>query len=164
MSTKKTFETTGGDTFIWLLPGILCGLGTLVMIGLIIVFWVEFPDIESANKDEWWSFVVGKPGRVLGTVLVATIGFFLGRFAVIRLALNPTRGTREDQVMPTRPVFRLACLWLSQTGRVLADWCLRVFVWLELAWLWRAQLSSAWYLVTAVYITPFILLAPSNGA
>ena len=95
VSTKKTFETTGGDTFIWLLPGILCGLGTLVMIGLIIVFWVEFPDIESANKDEWWSFVVGKPGRVLGTVLVATIGFFLGRFAVIRLALNPTAPERE---------------------------------------------------------------------
>ena len=66
--------------------------------------------------------------------------------------------------MPTRPVFRLACLWLSQTGRVLADWCLRVFVWLELARLGERELSSAWYLVTAVYITPFILLAPSNGA
>jgi MFS family permease len=59
---------------------------------------------------------------------------------------------------------RLACLWVSQTARVVADWCLRVFVWLELARLGERQLNSAWYLVTAVYITPFIFLAPTNGA
>jgi MFS family permease len=59
---------------------------------------------------------------------------------------------------------RLACLWVSQTARVVADWCLRIFVWLELARLGERQLNSAWYLVTAVYVTPFILLAPTNGA
>jgi MFS family permease len=53
---------------------------------------------------------------------------------------------------------------MSQSVRVLSDWCLRVFVWLELARLGQRELSSAWYLVTAIYITPFILLAPTNGA
>jgi DNA-directed RNA polymerase subunit RPC12/RpoP len=92
---KKTYETTGGDTFTWLLPGIICAVFALGMIGLIVVFWVVFPDIESDNKEEWWVFVVGKPGRILGSVLVATIGFFLGKFAVKRLILNPTAPERE---------------------------------------------------------------------
>jgi DNA-directed RNA polymerase subunit RPC12/RpoP len=92
---KKTYETSGGDQFIWLLPGILCALGVLACIGIIIVFFVVFPDIESDHKDDWWVFSVGKPGRVLGTVLVATIGFFLGRFAVIRLIINNVPPERE---------------------------------------------------------------------
>jgi MFS family permease len=72
------------------------------------------------------------------------------------------RPSREKPV--SRASFRLACLWLSQTARVLADWCLRLFVWLELARLGKRELNSAWYLVTAVFITPFIFLAPTNGA
>jgi MFS family permease len=64
----------------------------------------------------------------------------------------------------SRASIRLACLWVSQSARVAADWCLRVFVWLELARLGERELGSAWYLVTAVYVTPFILLAPTNGA
>lgn len=59
---------------------------------------------------------------------------------------------------------RLACLWVSQSARVLADWCLRVFVIKELAALGERQLHSAWYLVAAVCTAPFIVLAPLNGA
>jgi MFS family permease len=53
---------------------------------------------------------------------------------------------------------------VSQSVRVLADWCLRVFVVLELARRGERELNSAWYLATAVYTAPFILLAPINGA
>jgi len=59
---------------------------------------------------------------------------------------------------------RLAFLWASQSARVLADWCLRLFVVLELARAGEKQLNSSWYLATAVYTAPFILFAPVNGA
>ncbi len=64
----------------------------------------------------------------------------------------------------SRPSLRLACLGVSQSARSLADWCLRLFVVLEIARLGPRQRDFAPHLVTAVYIAPFILLAPTNGA
>lgn len=57
---------------------------------------------------------------------------------------------------------RLASLWLSQVARVLADWCLRVTAFLS----WSGAAGSdgyAWHVATAVFIAPFVLLAPFNG-
>src|SRR5439155_12441551 len=56
---------------------------------------------------------------------------------------------------------RLACLWLSQTARVMADNCLRIFVLLTLA---RTEEAAAWHLVTAVLMLPAVVLSPVNGA
>jgi 1-acyl-sn-glycerol-3-phosphate acyltransferase len=56
----------------------------------------------------------------------------------------------------------LVSLWVSQVARVLADWCLRVVAFL----IWsRASGGNgdAWHVATAVFIAPFILLAPLNG-
>jgi 1-acyl-sn-glycerol-3-phosphate acyltransferase len=58
----------------------------------------------------------------------------------------------------------LASLWLSQVARVAADYCLRVFVVLELA---RSQTSvggNPWHLTTALLMLPAIFFAPFNGA
>jgi 1-acyl-sn-glycerol-3-phosphate acyltransferase len=68
---------------------------------------------------------------------------------------------RESFVLGAR--IRFASLWLSQVARVLADWCLRIGAWLEAARAGEAQRNSAWHLVTAVFIAPFIFLAPLNG-
>ncbi len=57
---------------------------------------------------------------------------------------------------------RLISLWLSQTARVLADWCLRVAAFL----MWYRGAGSAgdaWHVATAVFIAPFVLLSPING-
>src|SRR6516165_3878818 len=66
-----------------------------------------------------------------------------------------------------RPVrvarLRLACLWLSQTARVLADNCVRMLIVLYVAHAGGADAQSAWYLVTPFFILPFLLLAPLNG-
>jgi 1-acyl-sn-glycerol-3-phosphate acyltransferase len=62
------------------------------------------------------------------------------------------------------PRFRLACLWLSQVARILADNCLRVFVVLELAAAGAAERESAWHLLTALLVLPAVFLAPLNGA
>ena len=63
----------------------------------------------------------------------------------------------------SRARISLVCLWFSQSARVLADWCLRMFVFLEIAQQGEKKLQSAWYLVTVVFIMPFIVLAPLNG-
>ena len=60
--------------------------------------------------------------------------------------------------------WKLVSLWLSQTARVTADNALRLFVYLRYAELGDAQHDSGWYLVTALFIWPSILLAPVNGA
>jgi 1-acyl-sn-glycerol-3-phosphate acyltransferase len=52
---------------------------------------------------------------------------------------------------------------VSQTVRVLADWCLRVTAVLACAATGTIAWGAAWHLATAVFITPFILLAPLNG-
>jgi 1-acyl-sn-glycerol-3-phosphate acyltransferase len=67
--------------------------------------------------------------------------------------------------MPVRSArFRLALLWVSQTARVLADNCLRIFVVLQLAGLGEVQRDSAWPLVTFFLMVPAVFLAPLNGA
>jgi 1-acyl-sn-glycerol-3-phosphate acyltransferase len=51
-------------------------------------------------------------------------------------------------------------LWVSQVARVVADWCLRLTTVLALQ---ATAGDSAWYLATAAFIAPFIVLAPLNG-
>jgi DNA-directed RNA polymerase subunit RPC12/RpoP len=92
---KKTYETTGGEQFLWLLPGILCALGVLTLIGIIVVFWLLFPRIEKDNDAEWWSIFFGLWARLWGTVICLFIAFFLGKFAVKRLILNSTAPETE---------------------------------------------------------------------
>lgn len=49
-------------------------------------------------------------------------------------------------------------------ARVFADWCLRMFVIQEVARSRPDANHFAWHLVAAIYIAPFVLLSPLNGA
>jgi 1-acyl-sn-glycerol-3-phosphate acyltransferase len=60
--------------------------------------------------------------------------------------------------------WKLVSLWFSQTARVTADNALRFFVCLDYASQGETQKNSAWYVVTAIFSMPAILLAPLNGA
>ncbi len=60
--------------------------------------------------------------------------------------------------------WNLVSLWISQTARVTADNALRFFVCLDYASQGDDQKNSAWLLVTAIFSTPAVLLAPFNGA
>jgi 1-acyl-sn-glycerol-3-phosphate acyltransferase len=60
--------------------------------------------------------------------------------------------------------WRLASLWVSQTARVLADNCLRIFVVLQLANGDDAARDTAWALGTLFLMLPSVFLAPLNGA
>jgi 1-acyl-sn-glycerol-3-phosphate acyltransferase len=59
---------------------------------------------------------------------------------------------------------KFVSLWVSQVARVLADWALRLAAVAEWAAVQRVPASSAWYLATVVFVTPWIVLAPLNGA
>jgi 1-acyl-sn-glycerol-3-phosphate acyltransferase len=58
---------------------------------------------------------------------------------------------------------RLVLLWVSQVARVLADGCLRLVAMLEATGAGESGRLSAFQLATALFITPFVLLAPLNG-
>jgi 1-acyl-sn-glycerol-3-phosphate acyltransferase/MFS family permease len=75
--------------------------------------------------------------------------------------LHPSSFEEEARVLHAR--IRLASLWLSQVARVLADWCLRLVAFLEWGRTGPAERGMAWHVATAVFIAPFVLLAPLNG-
>jgi 1-acyl-sn-glycerol-3-phosphate acyltransferase len=58
---------------------------------------------------------------------------------------------------------RFACLWLSLLARGLADWGLRLLVQLSAAGPLLDQLNWSGHLATALFIAPFLVLAPLNG-
>jgi 1-acyl-sn-glycerol-3-phosphate acyltransferase len=57
---------------------------------------------------------------------------------------------------------RLVSLWVSQTARVLGDWCL-LFLAVFAAGQGRESLARNWPMAMAVFFAPFVLLAPLNG-
>jgi 1-acyl-sn-glycerol-3-phosphate acyltransferase len=58
---------------------------------------------------------------------------------------------------------RLVLLWVSVVARVLADGCLRLVAMLAVAGAGESGRLSAFQAATALFIVPFILLAPFNG-
>lgn len=61
------------------------------------------------------------------------------------------------------PGWRLFLLWISQAARVLGDGCLRLVAMLELTGAGESGRLSAFHLTTALFVGPFVLLAPLNG-
>lgn len=89
---KKVIENTGGDQFMWLLPGLLsvATIFFLIVFDLVFVFflpkWLRDNDLDF--------FATG--GFRLWTVIASLFGmFFLGMFAVRRLILNPKPPEQE---------------------------------------------------------------------
>lgn len=58
---------------------------------------------------------------------------------------------------------KLISLWISQTARVLGDWCLLFVAVFSTAYQGQDAPGQNWPLAMAVFFAPFILLAPLNG-
>lgn len=86
--TKAVYYTTGMDYFIWLLPGIVCAIVVLGLIGFIVFLVLGLKDLVEANKDAWWVFGL-KAMQVWGTVFALFAMFFAGKFAIRRLIFHP---------------------------------------------------------------------------
>lgn len=94
-ATRKVYERTGGDYFLWLLPGIACVLADLLLIAFILFLLIgPLKGIAERNEEAWWNFGIGAM-RVWGTVISLFCVFFATRFAVKRLILNPVPPERD---------------------------------------------------------------------
>jgi 1-acyl-sn-glycerol-3-phosphate acyltransferase len=58
---------------------------------------------------------------------------------------------------------RLGALWLSQSARSLADYCLRSFVVLEAARAGGNAASASWHQIAPFAVLPFVFCAPFHG-
>lgn len=86
--TRKTHDVTGGDQFVWLLPGILCVLGIIAWIVLDIVYCLKIDDW--VDLDSWWGTALASGAIKLWLVITSLFFiYYLGKFAVKRLIFNP---------------------------------------------------------------------------
>jgi DNA-directed RNA polymerase subunit M/transcription elongation factor TFIIS len=89
LATVRTFETTSTERLVWLMPGILCAVAVLLAIANIVFFWLVLPGL--AQGDWWGHFSI----QVWGSIIMAFIGYFCGRFAFKRLILHPHPPEKE---------------------------------------------------------------------
>lgn len=84
--TKKVYETTGLDIFLWLLPGIA---SLLALIGLLVFDIIYTTQSEGwFDKDSWTSLFAHQSVIIWMWVLSLGAFFYLGRFSISRLILN----------------------------------------------------------------------------
>lgn len=84
--TRKVQEQTGGDIFLWLLPGIACVIVILILLTFDIVYCVMIE--RWIDPDAWYSFLASLGTKIWLVVPSLFFVFFLGRFAVKRLIID----------------------------------------------------------------------------
>jgi DNA-directed RNA polymerase subunit RPC12/RpoP len=84
---KRTYANTGGEIFMWLLPGIGCVVGILALIGFICYLWLQLDPKHYFTQ----------PAQIWGSIISGGIIFFLARFAIKRLILHPTPPEMEKK-------------------------------------------------------------------
>ena len=100
-ATKTVYEPTGQEKFQWLLPGILCAVGIVILIVASILLMFKTGAIIKDSflyDDESQKYMV-KPGcfMLCNGMMTAFICYHLGRFAYRRLVLNNRPPEREIQ-------------------------------------------------------------------
>lgn len=84
--TEKVIEMTGGEHFMWLLPGLACALTIVLLILFLIAYCVVIPYY---SRDEWYEFADHESIRMWLTSITLSIIWGLGFFTFKRLVLNP---------------------------------------------------------------------------
>ncbi len=84
---KKTYDVTGFDWFLWLLPGISCVIGIILLIVWDIWFCTQIDDYV---KDEWYEFVSHGSVKLWQTIASIFMMFGMLMFAIKRLIFNYT--------------------------------------------------------------------------
>src|SRR5262249_11108546 len=86
IQTEKTYNPTGGEWFVHLLPGFLCAIVVLLMILTIVDCF-----LSRAEKEAAWEEATVNQYRlyfvIWRAVIAAFIGFVAARFAIKRLIL-----------------------------------------------------------------------------
>jgi hypothetical protein len=84
--TTKTIADTGGERFLWLLPGLACVLGMLIFINVDIFFCLVLPGMV---KDAWTEFLDHESMRIWVVIISLFSCWALSIFAFKRLVLEP---------------------------------------------------------------------------
>ena len=95
----KINDTTGGDVFWWLLPGILCVIAilTLLTLWLLFVFLVFETTFGSEAEDVWYGFLGGKGMKIYTGLIALFIIYKCTRFAIKRLITENRPPEVEDK-------------------------------------------------------------------
>ncbi len=86
--TRKVYDQTFWDYFIWLLPGIGCALAVLSLIGFNIWYLSQIDDL--VDESSWYSAMWAHRG-IKTWVVIMSLGliWLAGKFAVKRLIFHP---------------------------------------------------------------------------
>lgn len=88
-TVKLTIAHTPFEHFVWLLPGIVCGLVVIGFALFIAFLWLWMDKAAQKDPEAWWTFFNAFPTQVWGSVISAGIIWLAGRFAFKRLVLHP---------------------------------------------------------------------------
>ena len=87
--TRKVHALTGGEHFVWLLPGIACALVVFTVIGFNVWYLMKIDDLLG-GEDSWYLSMWANSGIKLWIVLMSLFVLYLaGKFAIKRLILHP---------------------------------------------------------------------------
>lgn len=88
--TRKVYDLTFGEHFLWLLPGIACAVAVLSLIGFNVWYLMKINDVVDWDNDPWYLGMWTIRGIMLWVVIVS-LGciWYAGKFAVKRLILHP---------------------------------------------------------------------------
>jgi len=86
--TRKVYDQTPFDYFLWLLPGIACLLALLIVLTFDIIYTLYSESWFASDKDSWLTFLASQPIIIWMWVFSLFIFFYTGKFAIQRLILN----------------------------------------------------------------------------
>lgn len=95
LGTKKVIESTQGDHFAWMLPGILCIVGIVLLIGFDLFYCFGLPRILKGGENEWLASGFFRLWLVIGSAFVIA---YMGKFAYNRLIVNPKPPEIEREI------------------------------------------------------------------
>ena len=81
LGTKKVIETSQGEVFFWLLPGILSVGGILALIGFDLFYCLAVPKMLKGGENEW---IAAGAFRLWGVIISMFIMVILGKIAYSR--------------------------------------------------------------------------------
>jgi hypothetical protein len=84
--TEKVVAHTGGERFLWLLPGLLSALGFVALTVFLIFYCLGLPAYVQGS---WMRFMDHESMRMWLTVMLLFPIWIAGRYAFNRLALHP---------------------------------------------------------------------------
>jgi DNA-directed RNA polymerase subunit RPC12/RpoP len=84
--THKVIEMTGGEHFLWLLPGLICVLAIVLLITLDIAYCLVVPYV---SKDAWYEFADHESMRMWSAAIILSMIWPMGYFAFKRLVMKP---------------------------------------------------------------------------